>query len=111
MSEKDKINVLLVDDHEVVRAGYRRLLEGTDDIAVIAEEEDGESAYTGFFQYHPDVLVMDLSMPGIGGLEASRLRDGGEEFSPSWCARSPPHQVRHAADRRQTSASQDLTVS
>ncbi len=72
MSEKGKINVLLVDDHEVVRAGYRRLLEGTDDIAVIAEEADGESAYTAFFQCHPDVLVMDLSMPGIGGLEASR---------------------------------------
>jgi len=60
-----------VDDHEVVRAGYRRLLEATDDIVVVAEAEDGESAYTGFFQYHPDVLVMDLSMPGMGGLEAS----------------------------------------
>jgi two-component system invasion response regulator UvrY len=72
MAENGKIRVLLVDDHEVVRAGYRRLLEGTDDIAVIAEEADGESAYTGFFQCMPDVLVMDLSMPGIGGLEASR---------------------------------------
>jgi two-component system invasion response regulator UvrY len=65
------IKVLLVDDHEVVRAGYRRLLEATDDIVVVAEAADGESAYTGFFQYHPDVLVMDLSMPGMGGLEAS----------------------------------------
>jgi two-component system invasion response regulator UvrY len=72
MSRDEKIKVLLVDDHEVVRAGYRRLLEGTDDIVVIDEERDGESAYTAFFQYHPDVLVMDLSMPGIGGLEASR---------------------------------------
>jgi two-component system invasion response regulator UvrY len=72
MGESEKIKVLLVDDHEVVRAGYRRLLEGTDDIVVIDEESDGESAYTAFFQYHPDVLVMDLSMPGIGGLEASR---------------------------------------
>jgi two-component system invasion response regulator UvrY len=67
-----KIKVLLVDDHEVVRAGYRRLLEATDDIVVITEAADGESAYTGFFQYQPDVLVMDLSMPGMGGLEASR---------------------------------------
>jgi two-component system invasion response regulator UvrY len=66
------IKVLLVDDHEVVRAGYRRLLEATDDIVVIAEEVDGESAYTGFFNVTPDVLVMDLSMPGMGGLEASR---------------------------------------
>jgi two-component system invasion response regulator UvrY len=72
MSVGENIKVLLVDDHEVVRAGYRRLLEGTDDIVVIDEEQDGESAYTAFFQYRPDVLVMDLSMPGIGGLEASR---------------------------------------
>jgi two-component system invasion response regulator UvrY len=72
MGENGKIKVLLVDDHEVVRAGYRRLLEGTDDIVVIDEEADGEAAYTAFFQYQPDVLVMDLSMPGIGGLEASR---------------------------------------
>jgi hypothetical protein len=48
------IKVLLVDDHEVVRAGYRRLLEATDDIVVVAEAADGESAYTGFFQYAGD---------------------------------------------------------
>jgi len=72
MSVTGKISVLLVDDHEVVRAGYRRLLEGTDDIAVMDEQVDGESAYTSFFRCQPDVLVMDLSMPGIGGLEASR---------------------------------------
>lgn len=66
-----KIKVLLVDDHEVVRAGYRRLLEATDDIEVIAEASNGESAYTSFFRCQPDVLVMDLSMPGMGGLEAS----------------------------------------
>ncbi|MEN8205070.1 MAG: response regulator transcription factor [Pseudomonadota bacterium] len=71
MNADRKIKVLLVDDHEVVRAGYRRLLEGTEDIVVIAEAADGESAYTDFFQYQPDVLVMDLSMPGMGGLEAS----------------------------------------
>jgi two-component system invasion response regulator UvrY len=66
-----KIKVLLVDDHEVVRAGYRRLLEGTGDIVVIAEAADGDSAYTSYYKYRPDVLVMDLSMPGVGGLEAS----------------------------------------
>lgn len=67
-----QINVLLADDHEVVRSGYRRLLEATSDISVIAEAIDGESAYSGFFAFRPDVLVMDLSMPGMGGLEASR---------------------------------------
>jgi len=72
MSERQTIKVFLVDDHEVVRAGYRRLLEATPGISVIAEAADGDSAYRGFFEYQPDVLVMDLSMPGVGGLEASR---------------------------------------
>jgi two-component system invasion response regulator UvrY len=71
MNDQSKLNVLLVDDHEVVRAGYRRLLEATVDIAVIAEASSGEEAYRDFFNYYPDVLVMDLSMPGMGGLEAS----------------------------------------
>jgi len=66
------ITVLLVDDHEVVRGGYRRLLESTDDIEVIAEAASGEEAYTLYVEYQPDVVVMDLSMPGIGGLDASR---------------------------------------
>jgi two-component system invasion response regulator UvrY len=69
---RDSISVLLTDDHEVVRAGYCRLLEATDDITVIAEANDGESAYRLFFEHQPDVLVMDISMPGIDGLEASR---------------------------------------
>lgn len=67
-----KINVLLADDHEVVRAGYCRLFESTPDITVVAEAEDGESACRSYFKYQPDVLVMDISMPGIDGLEASR---------------------------------------
>ena len=72
MNDTNNISVLLVDDHEVVRAGYSRLLEATEGISVIAEADDGESAYREYFKYHPDVLVMDLSMPGMGGLEASR---------------------------------------
>jgi len=69
---KDNIRVLLADDHEVVRAGYCRLLEATNDITVIAEASDGEAAYRMFFEHQPDVLVIDISMPGIDGLEASR---------------------------------------
>jgi two-component system invasion response regulator UvrY len=66
------IRVLLTDDHEVVRAGYARLLESTLDIEVIAEAVSGEEACSEYFDRQPDVLVMDLSMPGIGGLEACR---------------------------------------
>jgi two-component system invasion response regulator UvrY len=66
------IRVLLADDHEVVRAGYRRLLESTDDIEVVAEATDGETAYQRYLQWHPSVVVMDLTMPGSGGLDASR---------------------------------------
>jgi len=72
MNIANKIRVLLADDHEVVRAGYCRLFEATRDITVVAEAEDGETAYRHYFEHQPDVLVMDISMPGIDGLEASR---------------------------------------
>ncbi|HED17954.1 MAG TPA: response regulator transcription factor [Gammaproteobacteria bacterium] len=68
----ENIQVLLVDDHEVVRAGYRRLFESTDDIQVVAEAIDGEGAYQLYVECRPTVVVMDLTMPGIGGLDASR---------------------------------------
>jgi two-component system invasion response regulator UvrY len=64
--------ILLADDHEVVRAGYRRLLESTPNLEVIAEVENGEEAYSHYCDLQPDVVVMDLTMPGMGGLEASR---------------------------------------
>ena len=66
------IRVLLTDDHAVVRSGVRRLLEQHDGIEVIAEAESGEEAYKLYGEYLPDVLVMDMSMPGMGGLEALR---------------------------------------
>ncbi|HHJ15335.1 MAG TPA: response regulator transcription factor [Gammaproteobacteria bacterium] len=66
------ITVLLADDHEVVRAGYRRLFESTDDIEVVAEATNGEEAYQLYLEHTPTVVVMDLTMPGIGGLDASR---------------------------------------
>jgi len=68
----EKVRVLLVDDHEVVRAGYRRLFENTEDIEVIDEATDGEQAYQLYLEHHPGVVVMDLTMPGIGGLDACR---------------------------------------
>lgn len=64
------IKVMLVDDHAVVRMGFRLLLEGTQDIKVIGEAQSGEDALRQFQELAPDVLIMDISMPGIGGLEA-----------------------------------------
>ncbi|MBL1319987.1 MAG: response regulator transcription factor [Methylophaga sp.] len=66
------IRVLLTDDHAVVRSGVRRLLEQHDGIEVVAEAESGEQAYRVFGECLPDVLIMDMSMPGMGGLEALR---------------------------------------
>jgi two-component system invasion response regulator UvrY len=64
--------VMLVDDHSVVRMGFRLLLEGSTDIRVVAEAESGEDAVRRFGEARPDVVVMDISMPGLGGLEAIR---------------------------------------
>lgn len=64
--------VILVDDHAVVRAGFRMLLATEDNIEVIAEAERGEQALQLYLEKRPDVIVMDLSMPGIGGLESIR---------------------------------------
>ncbi len=66
------ITVLLVDDHPVVRDGFRRLLESTSDIRVVAEADDGEVGYILYRELKPDVVVLDLNMPGFGGLETIR---------------------------------------
>jgi DNA-binding NarL/FixJ family response regulator len=67
-----KIRILLVDDHAVVRAGYSTLLQHTANIEVIAEADNGQSALREFIDKKPDIVIMDLSLPGIGGLEAIR---------------------------------------
>ncbi|MDH3354730.1 MAG: response regulator [Chromatiales bacterium] len=66
------IKVLLVDDHELVRIGISRLLENADGIEVVAEADSGETAIEQVKKSNPDVILMDVSMPGIGGLEATR---------------------------------------
>ncbi len=66
------IRVLLVDDHAVVRTGFRLLLQSLAEISVVAEAESGEAACQRYLELAPDVVVMDLSMPGMGGLEALR---------------------------------------
>ena len=67
-----RIRVLLVDDHAVVRQGYRRLIEMHPDIDVVAEAEDAPSAYQAFKEGKPDVVVVDISMPGRGGIDLVR---------------------------------------
>ena len=66
------LRIILIDDHAVVRTGYKLLLENESDIEVVAELESGEQANQQARELNPDVIVMDLSMPGMGGLEAIR---------------------------------------
>lgn len=67
-----KISVMLVDDHAVVRAGYRLLLAETGNIEVACEASRGEEACQYYLDYRPTVTVMDLNLPGLGGLAALR---------------------------------------
>jgi two-component system invasion response regulator UvrY len=71
-SQTKDISILLVDDHPVVRQGYRRVLETQSDFDVVAEAENAISAYAAFKMHTPDIVVMDISMPGASGLEAIR---------------------------------------
>ncbi len=75
MNTSKPIRVFLVDDHPVVRDGYKRLLDGNPDIEVTAEAGSGEEACELYPKVKPDVVVLDLNMPGIGGIETiSRMR-------------------------------------
>jgi two-component system, NarL family, invasion response regulator UvrY len=67
-----RIGVMLVDDHAVVRMGFRLLLDAAPDMRVVAEADSGEEAIRRIDEARPEVVVMDISMPGIGGLEAVR---------------------------------------
>jgi len=68
----DKISVLLVDDHALVRRGFRRILEDETDIAVCGEASDGETAVQLARELRPQVIIMDCALPGMNGLEATR---------------------------------------
>jgi DNA-binding NarL/FixJ family response regulator len=67
-----KITVLLVDDHTVVRQGLRALLEAEEDMSVVGEADDGRQAVQMTERLQPDVVVMDIGMPSLNGLEATR---------------------------------------
>ncbi|MCA9422170.1 MAG: response regulator, partial [Nitrospira sp.] len=68
----DMVRVLLVEDHAVVREGLRGVLETYPDIEVVAEAEDGEAAVAQAIAYEPDVVIMDINMPKLDGIEATR---------------------------------------
>jgi DNA-binding NarL/FixJ family response regulator len=67
-----RIRVLIVDDQALIRAGFRMILEAQPDLEVVAEAEDGEAAIRLARRFRPDVVLMDVRMPGVDGLEATR---------------------------------------
>ncbi len=66
------IKIILADDHDLVRTGIRRILEDVKDFSVVAEAKNGEEAVQHCRKIAPDVVLMDVNMPGIGGLEATK---------------------------------------
>jgi len=72
-----KIRVLIADDHAILREGVRALLHLTEDIEVVGEAVDGKQAVEMARQLDPDVILMDIAMPGLGGLEATIALKGG----------------------------------
>jgi two-component system response regulator NreC len=76
----DQIRLLLVDDHAILRAGLRMLFAGEPDIAIVGEVESGEEALDAVRALRPDVVIMDVAMPGIGGIEATRrIKEAGPQ--------------------------------
>jgi two-component system invasion response regulator UvrY len=70
MKKAEAARLLLVDDHAIVRAGYRHLLDRQDRFTVVGEAATADQAYAAFRQHRPDVVITDLAMPGASGLEA-----------------------------------------
>ena len=69
---RSHVRVLLVDDHTVVRRGLRRILEAVPDVEVVSEVGDGSQAVEATVRLRPDVVLMDVSLPGLNGIQAAR---------------------------------------
>jgi NarL family two-component system response regulator LiaR len=76
LKTRDKSTVLIADDHPLVREALHRSLEGEEDMQVVAEAGDGEEAVKLASELKPDVVVMDIVMPGLNGIEATRKIKG-----------------------------------
>ena len=88
-----QVSILLVDDHPVVREGYRRLLERCPQFTVCAEAEDVTQAYLAYKSHKPDVVIMDLTLQGASGLEAGAVSANGtgrHAYLSSRCIRGRP---------------------
>jgi len=68
-----KIRLLLADDHNILRQGLVNILEKYDDFCIVAEAEDGYTMVNKYFNFHPDVVLCDIEMPGMNGLEAAQI--------------------------------------
>jgi len=94
------IRIQLVDDHAVVRTGFRLLIEAHQDMSVIGESESGEEAYRQYCEIAPDVVIIDLAMPGMGGLEAIKRIKSRDEHARilALSAHDDPIHARRALD-------------
>jgi DNA-binding NarL/FixJ family response regulator len=72
MNDEERIRVMVVDDHPLFRDGARAMLEGSEDALLVAEAESGEEAVRLALELQPDVVLMDLRLPGMNGIEAAR---------------------------------------
>lgn len=95
-----KITVLLVDDHGLVRRGFRRMLEDESDMEVVGEAGDGEESIKLAKQLHPQVVVMDCALPGMNGLDATRgiIQNSPETAVLMLSMHSESTWVRHAVE-------------